>query len=126
MENVNAETVNYIKNIFQNDFSGHEYFHSLQVQRVARAIAEQENADREIVSKIGMVKEEYQGYVTISVDQFYEKLFLLKDMMNTNTGKKIAEKREEFMRAYVDEFMAEWDGKDADYEVEEHFDRGKG
>ena len=71
-----------------------------------------------------MVKEEYQGYVTISVDHFYEKLFLLKDMMNTNTGKKIAEKREEFMRAYVDEFMAEWDGKDADYEVKEHFDRG--
>ena len=119
-----AEAVNQIKNIFQNDFSGHDYFHSLQVYRVARAIAEQENADREIVSKIGMVKEEYQGYVTISVDHFYEKLFLLKDMMNTNTGKKIAEKREEFMRAYVDEFMAEWDGKDADYEVEEHFDRG--
>lgn len=119
-----AEAVNYIKNIFQNDFSGHDYFHSLQVYRVARAIAEQENADREIVSKIGMVKEEYQGYVTISVDHFYEKLFLLKDMMNTNTGKKIAEKREEFMRAYVDEFMAEWDGKDADYEVKEHFDRG--
>ena len=119
-----AEAVNYIKNIFQNDFSGHDYFHSLQVYRVARAIAEQENADREIVPKIGMVKEEYQGYVTISVDHFYEKLFLLKDMMNTNTGKKIAEKREEFMRAYVDEFMAEWDGKDADYEVEEHFDRG--
>ena len=114
-----AEAVNYIKNIFQNDFSGHDYFHSLKVYRVARAIAEQE-----IVSKIGMVKEEYQGYVTISVDHFYEKLFLLKDMMNTNTGKKIAEKREEFMRAYVDEFMAEWDGKDADYEVEEHFDRG--
>ena len=124
MEHVIAETVNYIKNIFLNDFSGHDYFHSLQVYRVARAIAEQENADREIVSKIGMVKEEYQGYVTISVDHFYEKLFLLKDMMNTNTGKKIAEKREEFMRAYVDEFMAEWDGKDADYEVEEHFDRG--
>ena len=124
MEHMIAEAVNYIKNIFQNDFSGHDYFHSLQVYRVARAIAEQENADREIVSKIGMVKEEYQGYVTISVDHFYEKLFLLKDMMNTNTGKKIAEKREEFMRAYVDEFMAEWDGKDADYEVEEHFDRG--
>ena len=124
MEHVIAETVNYIKNIFLNDFSGHDYFHSLRVYRVAGTIAEQENADREIVSKIGMVKEEYQGYVTISVDHFYEKLFLLKDMMNTNTGKKIAEKREEFMRAYVDEFMAEWDGKDADYEVEEHFDRG--
>ena len=38
-----AEAVNYIKNIFQNDFSGHDYFHSLQVYRVARAIAEQEN-----------------------------------------------------------------------------------
>ena len=55
MEHVIAETVNYIKNIFLNDFSGHDYFHSLRVYRVAGTIAEQENADREIVSKIGMV-----------------------------------------------------------------------
>ena len=32
--------------------------------------------------------------------------------MSTDTGRKIAEKRERFMREYVDEFMAEWDGKD--------------
>ena len=50
MEHVIAETVNYIKNIFLNDFSGHDYFHSLRVYRVAGTIAEQENADMEIVS----------------------------------------------------------------------------
>ena len=50
MEHIIAEAVNYIKNIFQNDFSGHDYFHSLRVYRVAGTIAEQENADMEIVS----------------------------------------------------------------------------
>lgn len=46
MEHVIAETVNYIKNIFLNDFSGHDYFHSLRVYRVAGTIAEKENAYR--------------------------------------------------------------------------------
>lgn len=62
--------------------------------------------------KFGMSKDEYQDHVTTSINHFYEKLFLLKDMMSTDTGRKIAEKRERFMREYVDEFMAEWDGKD--------------
>lgn len=59
-----------------------------------------------------MSKDEYQDHVTTSINHFYEKLFLLKDMMSTDTGRKISEKRERFMREYVDEFMAEWDGKD--------------
>ena len=61
---------------------------------------------------LGMSKDEYQDHVTTSINHFYEKLFLLKDMMSTDTGRKLAEKRERFMREYVDEFMAEWDGKD--------------
>ena len=68
--------------------------------------------DPAIVPKFGMSKDEYQDHVTTSINHFYEKLFLLKDMMSTYTGRKIAEKRERFMREYVDEFMAEWDGKD--------------
>ena len=96
---------------------------------IARAFAYGGNHNRAIydpaiVPKLGMSKEEYQDHVTTSINHFYEKLFLLKDMMNTDTGRKMAEKRERFMRMYVDEFMAEWDGKDADYEIKEHFDRG--
>jgi uncharacterized protein len=45
-----------------------------------------------------------------SLNHFYEKLFLLKDRMNTGSGKQEAEKRHQFMKKYVDQFMAEWDG----------------
>ena len=84
---------------------------------IARAFAYGGNHNRAIydpaiVPKFGMSKDEYQDHVTTSINHFYEKLFLLKDMMSTDAGRKIAEKRERFMREYVDEFMAEWDGKD--------------
>lgn len=45
-----------------------------------------------------------------SVNHFYEKLFLLKSMMNTETARKIAEKRDRYMHEYLDEFMHEWEG----------------
>ncbi len=60
----------------------------------------------------GMTKEEYQKHVSSSVNHFYEKLFLLKDMMTTASGKRAAEDRERFMKDYLDEFYREWDGKD--------------
>lgn len=53
---------------------------------------------------------DYIGSRSSSVSHFYEKLFLLKDMMNTDTARKIAEKREKFMRDYLDEFYREWEG----------------
>jgi uncharacterized protein len=41
---------------------------------------------------------------------FYEKLFLLKDLMNTESGKRIAIERHNFMQLYLDQFLAEWNG----------------
>ena len=61
---------------------------------------------------LGMTKEVYQQHVSSSVNHFYEKLFYLKDMMNTESARRAAEKREAFMRAYLDEFLMEWEGKD--------------
>ena len=40
-----------------------------------------------------------------------EKLLLLKDLMNTKTAKKIAEKRNDYMKKYLEQFLAEWNGK---------------
>lgn len=43
-----------------------------------------------------------------SLNHFYEKLFLLKDRMNTPTGRALAEPRHRFMEAFVAQFLAEW------------------
>ncbi|HBX65718.1 MAG TPA: phosphohydrolase, partial [Balneolaceae bacterium] len=54
--------------------------------------------------------EAYKKSTGPTINHFYEKLFLLKDRMNTDSGKQEAEKRHQFMKEYVDQFMAEWDG----------------
>ncbi len=66
--------------------------------------------DPEVKPAETMNGEQYQSHCATTVNHFYEKLFLLKDLMNTGTAKKIAEQREGYMRRYLAEFMREWDG----------------
>ncbi len=205
------EAVEFVRNTFKDEYSGHDCFHTLRVYRMAERIAERENADlmtvrlaallhdvddiklspgtyenkdravgflrgygisEEMIKKIcdiigevsfrgtdsvtpvtlegkcvqdadrldalgavgiartfayggshgrvihdpgvkpaaDMNAEEYQGHISTSVNHFYEKLFLLRDMMNTDTAKKIAGQREDFMKNFISEFLDEWDG----------------
>ncbi|MBO6523806.1 MAG: HD domain-containing protein [Balneolaceae bacterium] len=55
--------------------------------------------------------DEYKKDEGHTINHFYEKLFLLKNRMNTATGKSLAEERHQFMQDYVDCFLKEWDGK---------------
>jgi len=55
-------------------------------------------------------KETYKNTTAPTINHFYEKLLLLKDLMNTAAGKTIAEERHEFMLLYLAHFYSEWEG----------------
>jgi uncharacterized protein len=67
--------------------------------------------DPNIKPNLDMSKEEYKKSNAPTINHFYEKLLLLKDLMNTLTGKKLAEQRHTFMELYLTQFYNEWDGK---------------
>jgi uncharacterized protein len=54
--------------------------------------------------------ESYKKSTGPTINHFYEKLFLLKDRMNTSSGRKFAEERHKFMEKFVEQFLKEWDG----------------
>ena len=213
MEQLVQNATKFIKEIFQNDFSGHDFFHSMRVYRAAMKIAQAEHADLEVVAlaallhdvddrklspataekkenatrfmrsqnvpeseirqvcqiigevsfkgtdsvrpstpegkcvqdadrldalgaigiartfayggrhnraiydpelppRTSMNQTQYYSNKSTSLNHFYEKLFLLEDMMNTETGKAIARKRTQYMQEFVEEFLREWDGLD--------------
>lgn len=213
MEQLVQNATKFIKEIFQNDFSGHDLFHSMRVYRTAINIAEAEHADMQVVAlaallhdvddrklspmtaekkenaarfmrsqnvpeseirqvcqiidevsfkgtdsvrpstpegkcvqdadrldalgaigiartfayggshnraiydpelppRTAMNQAQYYSSKSTSLNHFYEKLFLLEGMMNTETGKAIARKRTQYMQQFVDEFLNEWDGLD--------------
>ena len=211
--NIEENAIKYVKQIFADDCSGHDYYHTIRVYRLAMKIAEQENADMLIVQLAALLhdvddvklspethetkknavdfmrsngvddkimdsvcriidevsfagtdsvvpvtiegkcvqdadrldamgaigiartfayggrkgrkihdpdikplpnmnKEEYrQNQNSTSINHFYEKLLLLKDMMNTEAAKKMAEHRQAVMEKYLEEFAAEWEGE---------------
>jgi len=65
----------------------------------------------EIPPNLEMSKEEYKSSTAPTINHFYEKLLLLKDRMNTNTGMNIAEERHKFMEEYLRQFYKEWNGE---------------
>ena len=213
VDHIIENAIEYVKEIFSGDSSGHDYFHTIRVYRLATEIAKQENADVTIVQlaallhdvddvkispethdgkknavrfmrtngveeeviravckmidevafvgtdsvapstiegkcvqdadrvdaigaigiarafayggskgrkiydpdvapKMGMSKEEYRKNQNApSINHFYEKLLLLKDMMNTDAAKKNAAHRHAVMEDFLQEFMAEWEGE---------------
>lgn len=212
-ESITDKAIEYVKKIFAGDCSGHDYYHTFRVYKLATQIAEEENADidivqlaallhdvddrklspetyavrknavdfmrandvekqvTEVVCRIieevsfagedtvvpetiegkcvqdadrldaigaigiartfayggsrgrelydpdvapvkGMGKEEYyQNENSTSINHFYEKLLLLKDRMNTETARRLAEHRQIVMEDFLEEFMAEWEGR---------------
>ena len=81
---------------------------------IARAFAYGGNHNRvmydsTIKPNLEMNEEEYRTHVSTTINHFYEKLFNLKDLMNTNTGKKLAISKDKYMRDFVERFLEEWE-----------------
>lgn len=65
--------------------------------------------DPEIAPNLKITKEQYKMSTAPTINHFYEKLLLLKDQMNTKTGKRLAEERHRFMLSFLQQFYKEWD-----------------
>ena len=136
-QEVEEQTINHIVNIIENvSFKGgkeRQQFHSKEFYviqdadrldamgaiGIARAFnyggfKNREIYNPEIKPNLKMSKEEYKNSEAPSLNHFYEKLLLLKDRMNTETGKQLAKNRHEFMEKYLEQFYLEWDGRGSD------------
>lgn len=133
-ENVAQETIQHVINIIENiSFKGGNFdkkFHSKELEIVQDAdrldaigaigIARTFNYggfknrtlyNPGIAPNLNMSKEEYKNSDSPTLNHFYEKLLLLKDKMNTKTGKKIALERHQYMENFLSQFYAEWEGE---------------
>ena len=53
----------------------------------------------------------YEARSGSTVAHFYEKLLHLRSMLNTDTAKEIGARRHRYMEAFLEEFLAEWEGE---------------
>ena len=136
LESINApeETIVHVINIIENiSFKGGNFeksFNSIELEIVQDAdrldaigaigIARTFNyggfKNRQIYNpaippKLNMTKEEYKKSEAPTLNHFYEKLLMLKDKMNTQTGKELAQERHLFMEKFLSQFYAEWEGE---------------
>jgi uncharacterized protein len=82
---------------------------------IARAFAYGGNHNRhmyhpDIKPNLNMTKDEYKKSESTTINHFYEKLFKLTALMNTETALQIAKEREAYMNDFVSKFMDEWNG----------------
>ncbi|OAB28509.1 uncharacterized protein SAMN05444395_101390 [Flavobacterium fryxellicola] len=133
-ENVDEEIIEHVVNIIENiSYKGGNFekkFTSIELNVVQDAdrldaigaigIARTFNYggfknrtlyDPEIAPNSSMTKEEYKNNDSPTLNHFYEKLLLLKDKMNTATGKQIAKERHCYMEGFLAQFYAEWEGE---------------
>ncbi len=133
-QGVNGEVIKHVvsiienisfKNTFDNTLFSSKELHVLQdadrldamgAIGIARAFNYGGFKNREMYNpnvqpSLNQTKEEYKSSTAPTINHFYEKLLLLKDLMNTDTGKQIAQQRHKFMETYLKEFYKEWDGE---------------
>src|SRR5689334_12019463 len=68
--------------------------------------------DPELPPQMHATFEQYKNSKSATINHFYEKLLLLKDMMNTSTAKRVAQERHDVMLRFLDQFMKEWESGD--------------
>lgn len=127
-ENVIREVVSIIENIsFKNTKNNTNKYTSKELEIVqdadrldaigaigiARAFNYGGFKNRELYNplvkpNLNMSKEEYKNSKAPTINHFYEKLLLLKDKMNTQKGRELAEERHRFMEVFLEQFYKEW------------------
>lgn len=134
-QNLDSSAIEHVVNIikhmsFKNSLENGQLFNSIELQVVQDAdrldaigaigIARAFNYggfknrgifDPSIKPNLEMTKEAYKASTAPTINHFYEKLLLLKNKMNTPTGKRLAMQRHKFMEEYLEQFYAEWDGE---------------
>lgn len=117
------ENLSFRKSLGQVDYSSKEFDVVQDADRldaigaigIARAFTYGGYKNRELynpeIPPLNIIsQEEYKKSTSPTINHFYEKLLLLKDQMNTTTGKRLAEERHVFMKKYLDQFYKEWNG----------------